>query len=306
MLGAKLLAMAAVVQGQSCVIEVQGVTFDFSSLSGKQISFQERNYTYDLTFCQNSPESCGSPPASSLCQTVPPWQFSLGVWSEFQDWRVSSGELTGTLVGEFCESSNRVTNVTFHCADGVPSFVSVLEVMTCQYQMVIQVPLEVCGATSTCCAPKTYTSTRMEIGGARAVVQRDGITGDWFDGNYQARGQRLLCSTYYNRCFTYPPSLASCVGSAYRPAPVQCFGGTDWAFIAQQPLADSLPVMQSMWTSKLDGNYVVTMPLSTSPDCVPVSGSAIDTSVAFSLNPDQSLWEVPQICLKDLHTNQKF
>jgi len=200
-----------------------------------------------------------------------------------------------------------MTNVTFQCVDGVPGIVSIVEETTCQYDMVIQVPLAVCSAASSCCAPKTYTSTRMEIGGAKAVVQRDDTTGDWFDGNYQARGQRLLCSTYYNRCFTYPPSLASCVGSAYRPAPVQCFGSPDWNFVAQESLADSLPVVQSVWVSKLDGNYVVTMPLSTSTDCVPVSGSAIDTSVAFSLTPDQSLWEVPQICLKEWNTvNQKF
>jgi len=298
-----LLALVALVQGQGqCVIEVGGTKYDFSSLSSKQLSFQERGYTYTFTFCKSSPQQCGTPPATSLCQSFSQYEYSLGLWSEFKDWTVAGGKLTGVLTGEVCDGSmDRVTHVTFQCGDGPAAIVSMEEEKTCEYQMVIQVPLAVCSAA--CCAPPTYTSTRLEIGGSKTVVQRDASTGDWFDGNYQGRGQRLLCSTYYNRCFTYPPTLASCVGSAYRTAPVQCFGSPEWTFITQLPLSDSTPIAQSAWSSNLDGNYVVTMPLSSS-DCVPVSGSAIDTSVGFSLIPDSSLWEVPQICLKQLDTIQ--
>jgi len=305
----KLVALAAIAHGQQCVIEAGGSKFDFSSLSARQLSFQERGYIYTFTFCKASPQPCGSLPTTSLCQTLNTFEYSLGLWSEFKDWNAGSGgqKLTGSLTGEVCEGTkDRLTNVTFQCGDGAASIVSMTETALCEYEMVINVPRAVCTPTASCCAPPTYTSTRVEIGGARQVVQRDASTGDWFDGNYQARGQRLLCSTYYNRCFTYPPTLVSCVGSAYRAAPVQCFGSPDWNFVTQSPLSDSTPITQSVWASALDGNYVVTMPLGASPSCVPVSGSAIDTSVGFSLTPDSSLWEVPQICLKQLDSTNKF
>jgi len=304
MLGRKLLALATVAYGQQCVIDAGGVKFDFNSLSSKQLTFVEGVYTYEFTFCKPAPRPCGSLPSTSLCQSNPPFEFSLGLWSEFKDWRVSSGKLMGTLIGEDCHGKDRVTNVTFQCGDGTPAILSMVEVDTCDYQMVVQVPRAICSAVATCCAPSTYTSKRMEIGGSKAVVQRDGSTGDWFDGNYQGRGQSLLCSTYYNRCFTYPPTLASCVGSAYRTAPVQCFGSPDWGSVAQEPLSEANPILQTVWLSALDGNYVVTMPLDSSSGCVPVSGSAIDASVGFSLTPDSSLWEVPQICLKQLNVSK--
>jgi len=299
----KFLALAAVAYGQQCVIDVGGSKWDFTSLSAKQLTFMEGVYTYEFTFCKASPQPCGSS-SSSLCQSNSPYVYTLGLWSDFKNWTASSGRLTGTLIGEYCFDKDRVTNVTFECGDGPPAIVSMLELDTCDYQMVVRVPREICSSVTTCCAPPTYTSMRMEIGGARAVVQRDASTGDWFDGNYQGRGQRLLCSTYYNRCFTYPPTLASCVGSAYRTAPVQCYGNPDWSSVAQEPLSETNPILQTVWLSALDGNYVVTMPLGSSSTCVPVSGSAIDTSVGFSLTPDSSLWEVPQICLKQLNISK--
>lgn len=306
MFGPKFLVLAAVAYGQQCVIDVGGSKFDFTSLASKQLTFVEGTYTYEFTFCQPSPTPCGALPStqSSLCQSNSPYVYSLGLWEYFKDWRVSSAKLTGTLMGEYCHYKYRVTNVTFQCGEGPPAILSMDEIGVCDYQMVVQVPGDVC-STVNCCAPPTYTSVRMEIGGSKAVVQRDASTGDWFDGNYQGRGQRLLCSSYYNRCFTYPPTLASCVGSAYRTAPVQCYGiNSDWSFVAQEPLSEANPILQTVWLSALDGNYVVTMPLGSSSSCVPVSGSAIDTSVGFSLTPDSSLWEVPQICLKQLNISK--
>jgi len=299
----KFLALAAVAYGQ-CVIDVGGAKFDFNSLSSKQITAQVSEYSYEFTFCTASPQPCGTRNSSSLCQSNPPFQYSLGLWEQFKDWRVSSGKLVGTLIGENCGGKDRMTNVTFQCVDASPAIVSMVELDICDYEMVIQVPLSICSTVTSCCAPPTYTSRRMEIGGGKAVVQRDSSIGDWFDGNYQGRGQSILCSTYYNRCFTFPPTFASCVGSAYRAAPVQCFGTPDWSAVAQEPLTEANPILQTVWLSALDGNYVVTMPLGSSSGCVPVSGSAIDTSVGFSLSPDSALWEVPQICLKQLNISK--
>jgi len=295
-----------VVNGQ-CVINTGEYKFDFTSLSAKQISLTSGQYTYEFTFCQPSPQPCGSPPQSSLCQSYDRYEYSLGLWSQFTGWVATAGgaSVTASLTGEFCEGTNRQTNVTFKCVDGAPAILAMEETSTCKYDMLIQVPRAVCSSSTSCCAPPTYTSTRVEIGGAKSVVQRDASTGDWFDGNYQGRGQRLLCSTYYNRCFTYPPSQATCVGSTYRPAPIQCFNSPDWSFVEQQPLSQSVSILQTIWLSNLDGNYVVTMPLGTGSTCVAVSGSAIDTSLGFSLTPDVTLWEVPPICLKQLNGTKK-
>jgi len=142
------------------------------------------------------------------------------------------------------------------------------------------------------------------VGGPPVVVQRDGITGDWYDGDYQQRGQTLLCSTYYNRCFTF--TSTTCTGAAYRPPPSDCYGEPTHTNAAQFPLIDSGSVVQTAWVSKSDGQYVVTMPLGPGLSCVPVSGSAIDTSSGFSITPDPDLWEVPQICLKTLQLKQQF
>jgi len=39
------------------------------------------------------------------------------------------------------------------------------------------------------------------------------------------------------------------VGSAYRPAPAQCFGGPDWNFLTQIPAVNNL-VMQDVWVER--------------------------------------------------------
>jgi len=289
---------------RACVIETGSNTFDFTSLQARQLSISAESYQYLFTFCQPGPQACGPNQLnSSLCQSQSPWESSLGEWNGFSNWQGSVGKLTGTLLGEPCVDigAPRQTNVTFQCGDGPASWLSMEEVSTCLYQAVVNVPQTVCSSTSRCCAPPTYVATRIEVGGPPVVVQRDGITGDWYDGDYQGRGSTLLCSTYYNRCFTFTSSV--CTGAAYRPPPSDCYGDPTHTSVAQLPLLDSGSVLQTAWVAKSDGNYVVTMPLGSGSTCVAVSGSVIDTSVGFSLSPDPALWEVPQICLKTL---QKF
>lgn len=293
-----LTALAAVgIRSQSCVITAGDRTFDFTSLAAKQLPFNERNYNYVLTLCQTAPEPCGGT-SSSLCQSDEFYQFNLGVWHNFSNWRLDeSSNLVGSVSGEVCPELGipRYTDITFQCGPEA-KILSMDEVLPCKYKMVVQVPDAVCSRP--CCAPATYTSTRFEIGGAQAVVQRSS-SGDWFDGNYQGRGQSLLCSAYYQRCFTFSLSQATCVGSAYRAAPVQCFGPPDWRFKAQLPAIND-QVLQTIWVSTLDQNYVATASLDGSSSCVAVSGSGIDTSAGFSVTPNATLWVVPPICLKEM------
>jgi len=280
----------------ACVIEAGGYTFDFTSVEAKQLTFQEREYTYQFTFCQASGHPCGTREQSSLCQSFSQFEYSLGLWSAFTNLTASADgqRLNGTLTGEYCIDRDRVTTISFSCGDRL-EFTSMLEKDVCVYEAVITVPRAVCQRTVSCCAPPTYSAKRVEVGGNVASVQQDGITGDWYDSDYEARGSSLLCSTYYNRCFTFTP--VACTGALYRPAPTQCFGGAGWSQIAQLPLGGGGAVTQTAWASNSGGNYVVTMPLGSG--CVAVSGSAIDTSLAFSLQTDSALWEVPQICLKE-------
>jgi len=297
--------VALPVAAHACVVEAGGYSFDFSTLAAKQFSTESESYTYLFTFCQAGGQPCGTGGAqSSLCQTLPegPWEYTLGLWDQFKNWQGSPGKLTGTLIGEYCIGLDRETNITFQCGDGPVGWVSMVETSVCKYEGVIQVPSIVCGSASSCCSPPTFAAIRMEAGGTTAVVQRDGITGDWYDGDYQQRGQQLLCSSYYNRCFTF--TSASCTGSAYRPVARECYGEPSYTSLAQLPLMQGTDILQTAWMSKSDGNYVVTMPLGSVSTCVAVSGSAVETSVGFSLGPDPDLWEVPQICLKDVEVRK--
>jgi hypothetical protein len=281
----------------ACKVETAQSSFDFTSLSGQQILLSDTEYQYALTFCDTS--LCGNGGAS-LCQSsiASGYVVNMGVWANIEDWYSPWPELLfGQMIGESqgCPSS-RVTDISFACSDVVePRLVAVEETSLCEYRATVEVPQAICvpSPPMSCCLPATFASKRAQVEGSLATVQRD-AGGDWFDGAYQGRAQSLLCSTYYNRCFTYTPT--SCSGSAYRPAPSMCFGGPDWTFVDTLPLTGTGPLL-TRWNSG-NSNYIVTMPLGSS--CVPVSGSAVDAFLGFSSTPDSKLWEVPQICLKIL------
>jgi len=293
----RLLTTGAVVS--ACKISAGGATFDFGSLSGKQVTYVDSKYVYGLTFCVAAEEACFGT-SSSLCQTEPALRegWSLGVWSGIQNWTSSSNTLSGVMIGQQCAAGLRVTSITFQCIDGDAKFVGVEETSQCKYSAVVQVPQAVCSPTVTCCVPDTFTSKRLEVGGKIAVVQRNAGTGDWYDGDYQGRSRAFLCSSQYNRCFTF--NSTNCAASAYIRPPSECYGGADWTYVDKTPLVGTGEPVLTQWISD-DGNYAFTMPFGSSlTSCVAVSGSAVDTSLGFSLVPDSSLWEVPQICLRTL------
>jgi len=126
-----LVALAGMLAaGQACTIKVSDRTFDFTSLSGKQLLFNERNYNYQLTICQVAPEAC-SGYSSSLCQSDESFQFSLGVWSNFTNWRVEGGQLIATAQGVECPEIQkpRLTDITFVCGTGCLFFACLLLVL---------------------------------------------------------------------------------------------------------------------------------------------------------------------------------
>jgi len=293
--------LLVVVAGSAkCTVDVGSYFWDFSDLDGKQVAYVAPDQlTYIFNFC--SAMTCAMI-ASSLCQigTDSRDQNSLGLWSPSSIWSATSGEAVSVQIADgtpqWCISP-RMTNVTFECADALaPAFVSIFETAVCVYEAKIQVPRSVCpGYNPSCCTPATYASTRVETGGLTSVVQADAATGNWFDGNFQGKGQSFLCAKSFNKCFLFTET--TCVSSLYRPAPSQCFGTTpDWTLIKAGPLADRLPFRQAAWLSRADDSYVVTMPLGDARSCVVVSGSMAATSFEFTLTPNVTLWNIPRSC----------
>jgi len=279
------------VVASACKIESGGQTFDFTTLSMKQLSWSNDQYSYAFTFCDVA--ACFNQ-SSSLCQTnlAFPEGWSLGDWSTAEWSRAGPDRLMASMKGAPCWQTNRQTNVTFECVDGEAKLLNVVETESCRYTASVQVPRAVCTPQISCCAPPTFSAMRMEVGGNIIVVQRDAVTGNWFDGDFEGRSQMLLCSSARNRCFTYTPD--ACVVSAYRSPPTDCYGQPDWDYYGESPLGGS-PTKLTQWMSS-DGNYVVTLPFSSST-CVPVSGSGIDSSFGVSLNVDPKWWDVPPMCV---------
>jgi hypothetical protein len=284
---------------------VSGHRFDFTSLAGKQLAFNDSSeqFGYVFTFCQPAPEQC-TQQDSSLCQYAAQFtdQNNLALWSSASNWTAKTGSLNGLMFGDprWCDMP-RTSNITFTCVDGPPKFVSVVEATTCYYTIVIEVPMVVCSNTIPCCTPPTYSSTRMETDGSESVVQADAKVGNWYDSNYQGKGQSVLCAQDYDRCFTFTPT--SCVSSAFRPAPVECFGTTfDWKSVKEGPLLAHDDISLTSWVSSTDG-YVMTMPLGSKSSCVVVSGSKRDSSFEFSLVPNTTWWNIPKSCIRERFGN---
>jgi len=284
----------------TCKFEVGGYVWDFCAFEGNQTNYLAPDQTeYVFTFC--AAKLCPDI-SSSMCQFSPDGmdRNSLGVWAANSNWTWISTDSVSLQMGDgnarWCDAP-RTTLVTFQCADvSSPVFVMMEETASCVYAAQVQVPRSVCpGYNPSCCTPVTYASTRVEAGGLTAVMQVD-ERGMWFDQDYQGKGQSVLCSKTYGKCFTFTET--SCVSSQYRPAPSQCFDGPNWTLIKFGPLADSLPLRQSAWLSRADGSYVVTMPLGDSKSCVVVSGNKIDTSFEFTVTPNVTLWDIPQSCIK--------
>jgi len=295
----KLAALGLVGAQSQCVVDVDNLHFDFGSLAAKQVTFfsQEQNLNYTFTFCASNP--CGDQ-QSSLCQLgLGGDQNNLGVWSSADNWKGDTNTVSGQIYGDpkWCDAP-RTTIVTFKCVTGGLRFVYIQEVAVCKYEASIEVPLAVCLAASPCCTTPTYASTRLESDGTTAVVQADAASGNWFDSDFEGKGQGLLCSRSYGRCFTFTDT--NCVTSDYRPAPSQCFGSTpDWTFVKQGPVVFNAGVLQTAWRSRADGSYVVTTPLGGSGQCVVVSGNKVDTSFEFSLVPNSTFWSIPKSCIKN-------
>jgi len=290
------LATLGLVTAQQCVIDFDNFHYDFTSLALKQISIPTpARYDYTFTFC--GAQTCGNQ-SSSLCQTnFASDANNLGTWNSADNWRGGIYEVSASIYGDsmWC-AAPRTTNVTFKCVNGNPRFVSIVEPAACVFEAVIEVPLVVCAA-SPCCTTPTYSSTRLESDGSTSVMQADATSGNWFDSDFEGKGQSLLCSKDYGRCFTFTPT--TCVTAAYRAAPSQCYGSTaDWTFVKEGPLVSSGAVRQTAWRSRADGSYVVTMPLGAPGSCVGVSGNKIDTSFEFSLVPNGTFWSVPKSCIK--------
>jgi len=295
----KLVSLVTV-GAQSCIVDADNFHFDFTPFKNRQVSLVVDNYDYVFTFCGTQP--CGDEP-SSLCQTIQSDDINnLGVWTDDVKWQAStggvvSGQMFGSL--KWCPAP-RITNVTFQCgvAIAAPRFISITETDLCYYEALIQVPYSVCNTAPPCCTTPTYSSTRLQSDGSTSVAQADAVSGNWFDSNFQGKGQSVLCSTEYSRCFTFTPT--TCVGSEYRPAPSQCFGKTpDWTFVKEAPVYVDSSLRQTAWFSRTDG-YVVTMPFGDAGHCVVVSGNKVDTSFEFSLTPNSTLWNVPKSCIRAL------
>jgi len=289
--------MLGLVGARECVMDVGKYHYDFSSLSGKSVTLTSQ-YTYTLTFC--STNTCGDQ-QSSLCQKGQGQDFNnLGVWFTADNFTGTPDMVSALIYGDpkWCDAP-RVTNVSFYCVDGDARFVSLVETAPCAYAAMIEVPLPVCGTAVPCCTAPTYTSTRLESDGTNSVVQADAVAGNWFDSDFEGKGQGLLCSKDYNRCFTFTET--TCVTSEYRPAPSQCYGSTaDWTYMKEGPLVVNGGMWQTAWRSRADGSYVVTMPLGTSRQCVVVSGNKVGTSFEFSLVPNSTFWNVPKSCIRML------
>jgi len=288
----KLATLSAV--SAQCVIDLGTYRYDLSALDGKTITLVSGGeVNYNFTFCQSSPIPCNDRRAS-LCQysTTFPDQNSLAEWSTARNWEGFGDNFSVDMYGDatWCDNP-RDTRITFKCVHGPPKFVSVEETAPCNYSAVIEVPMSVCG----CCTPPTYASTRLK-GGSAAVMQADEQTGNWFDENFEGKGQSILCSKSYDRCFTF--TATTCTGSDYRPAPAKCFPSAEMILTKTAPLVSTSDVVQSAWFSPADGSYVITMPFGGANSCVAVSGDKIDTSFDFRFTLNASLWTVPRVCLK--------
>jgi len=273
--------------------------FDFTSLSGKQLTLATDYANYTFTFCEPDPELCANQP-SSLCQRASGDANNVGLWSTASDWQaINSRQFTGDIYGDatWCDAP-RVKNMTFQCVDGPAKFVSMNETASCYYEAVFEVPNAVCAASPPCCIPPVYTSTRLESDGTTSVAQADATLGNWFDSDFEDKGQSVLCVKSYDRCFTFTDTM--CTGSAYTPAPSQCFGlSSDWTFIKEGALLNTSTVKQIAWFSRASNSYVVTVPLGGNGFCAVVSGNKVDTSFELGLTPNSTLWNVPKSCIKN-------
>jgi len=292
----KLAALSVV--GAQCVIDVDNFHYDFTSLAALQVSLDLGQSSYNFTFCSSN--MCGNQ-QSSLCQAYTPQDLNnLGVWSSANNWKgKSANEVSAQIYGDprWCDQP-RTTFVTFKCVNGGARFVALGETAACVYEALIEVPAVVCAALNSCCTTPTYASTRLESDGTTSVVQADATSGNWFDSDFEGKGQGLLCSKDYARCFTF--TATSCATAPYRPPPSQCFGSTpDWTFVKEGPLIFNGALRQNAWRSRADGSYVVTTPLGAPGQCVVVSGNKIETSFEFSLVPNSTFWSVPKSCIRE-------
>jgi len=266
-----------------CVIDVGSRHFDFTSLKGTQIELVLAPLDFKFTFCQAATAPCDGQ-KTSLCQFDGTRHRNIALWSAAKNWSATDGKVSVLMYGEpFCH-----TNITFECvARDTPTFVSIDEPWDGQYEALIQVPSSVCGQPAACCIPATYASSRRSSDGKISVMQAEEQTGNWFDEDFEGKGQSLLCSKSHDRCFTF--SSSTCTSEIYRPAPTQCFGKTpDWTLLKGGPIGEA---SQTAWLSRADGSVVVTQSLGEAGICVIVDGSK------FDFRPNATLWDVPKSCL---------
>jgi len=294
---ASTLALVSTVSAQQlCIVSAGDLHFDFTQYAKKQVVLETSQWNFTFTFCDSNP--CGAED-SSLCLSNDSGDTeNLGVWANDTKWSAQDGKVSGHIYGSsiWCDQP-RDTLLTFQCSPDGLKFMDMTETAKCHYEALIQVPMLVCEA-SACCTTPTYSSTRLDLDGTTTVVQFDAKSGNWYDGNYQGKGQGLLCSTDYQRCFTF--TSTTCVSDVYRPPPpAQCFGVTsDFNFVKAAPLSVDYSLRQSAWFSRTEG-YLVTMPLGAAGQCVVVSGSKVETSFDFGLSPNTSYWAAPRSCIKN-------
>jgi len=290
-----LLFGVASAQSSQCVIDIGEYRWNFSSFIGKQLS-----YTSDFVFTFCTASECGDD-SSSLCQ-LSKQPVSLGLWKDVKWIMDGANRLSGMFIGDSVACAEpRRTNVTIECVDGPPSFVSfrMNGTQSCVYEAVIKVPLAFCPQPTACCAPPTYSATRLSTDGKLYVVQAD-ASGNFIDQNWMGTKRSFLCKPSINKCLQFTDT--TCLSSMYRPAPPNCFGTNDpfWKLLATGPLLPNLPITQSAWYARSSGAYIVTMPLGGPTSCVIVGGNPQDTAILFSETPNTTLWELPASCIKQV------
>jgi len=281
-----------------CTVNAGNLTWNFTSLEGKQLTYTDGLYRIELTFCREGPESCDGG-FTTLCQRVPSrgFEYALGLWDTTLWAANSSRSLVGTMRGAPCDVTGlpRRTSVIFTCANGPAAIKSFAEPTICVYIIEVSLPSVVC--PKQCCSPTTYSlKTIKQVLGTFVVgtIQKDGNTGDFFDGTSPLK---KLCSRLVNRCFTFLDN-SSCIGSDYALPSSECVGANS-TFVAEYPLVNvnGSGVLETVWSAGA-GMHLLSVPLG--DGCLVVGGTGRNPSFDLSTSVDSSLWTIPRACLKEM------